>query len=455
MSENDPQRPQLSLGKPPGSLKGKFTGVTHRRFWLVVALQVAILVLVLTPAGDRRRETPEGIRVANPEQLKELAQNLEEQNLDAQAAAAWQDYLDAAGDESDRAEILYRVGKLYFQAEQFDEAAVALVRAKMAAGDENRQLRNKIGQKLVDCHWRLGHRGAAQRETSRLVEVGAEDLGRGRVLATVDGEPVTEADLDRMVEQRVDQMLAMGGASGDPRQREAILKQLSTPELRQQNLQQLLQQRLLCRRARELKLEQTDEFQRAKVAVIEGLLAGRLLAQELAKIQPTQVDVEAFYKANEDRYREPEWNMVVTVTLEDGEDPAALLEPIKSAEDFHELARKREKPESPEDEPLVELRSLRRGDADTLLGEVEPLFEIEAGTWTTEPHVHAGRRFLVLIVQKTPAGTPPLSEIGEKVESDYRQRKQQELSEQLTRDLMSRYEVKILPQEPEDEEDSK
>ena len=36
------------------------------------------------------------------------------------------------------------------------------------------------------------------------------------------------------------------------------------------------------------------------------------------------------------------------------------------------------------------------------------------------------------------------------VESDYRQRKQQELSEQLTRDLMSRYEVKLLPEQPQD-----
>ena len=451
MNENTSEQPKLSLGKPPGSLGGKFKGVSHRWFWLLVALQVAILVLVLTPAGDRR--WPQDSLAPDLDQLKTLAQNLEEQNLDAQAAKAWQDYLQAAPNEPDRAEILYRAGKLYMQAEEFDEAAAALVQAKMAAGDDRREIRNKIGQKLVECLRRLGLHGPAQRETTRLVEVGAEDLGRGRVLATVDGEPITEADLDRMVEHRVDQLMAMTGASGNFQQRDAMLEQLSTPEMRQQTLEQLLQRRLLCRRARELKLDEEEEFRRARTAMTEDLLGQRLLARELAKIQPTRVDLEAFYKTHEDRYREQESIRVVTVALEDDEDPAAVLESIESADDFRKLAVKRQDPQPAEGQP-AESRQLPRGQPDDILGDIEPLFDLEAGTWTTGPHVHEDRKFLVLAEEKTPARTPPLEEIAGRVESDYRTRKQQELSEHLGRDLMSRYEVKILPHEPTPNDDA-
>jgi hypothetical protein len=102
---------------------------------------------------------------------------------------------------------------LFLQAEQFDRAAAALLRCEQAAEDDP-ALRKKVGPELVTCLRRLGLYGEVGRELSRRVEAGAEDVQQGKVLATLGGEPLTEADLDRLIERRVDQMLAMQGATG-------------------------------------------------------------------------------------------------------------------------------------------------------------------------------------------------------------------------------------------------
>jgi hypothetical protein len=257
----------------------------------------------------------------------------------------------AAPDAPDRAEILYRIGKLRIEAQQYGEAAAALVHAEEAAGG-NKELTGKIGPLVVQCLSRLGRYGEVGRELARRVELGAAADGRGKakVLATISGQAFTEADLDRLAERRVDNMLAMEGAAGDAERRQAILQQFSTPEARRRLLQELLQVELFCRRARELKLDREDDFRQTCDQAEQTLLAERFLVKELGKIQPTAVDLESFYKASLPQYADKK----------------------------------------------------------------------------------SGR-------------TPPLKEIAAQVRADYVARKQQELQVQLSRDLMTRYEVRILP----------
>jgi peptidyl-prolyl cis-trans isomerase C len=441
----DPDRPQLSLGQPPGELKTRMSPMPRSWLRLLLALQVVIFLGVAAlwwrPAV-LSGSAPAGQAAGNPDDLKQAALELEERGLDAQAARAWQDYLAADPETAERADVLYRVGELYIQAEKFDDAAAALVRAELAAGDDH-DLRAKIGPKLVECFRHLGRYGEVGRELSRQVEAGAQATGKGKVLATLDGEPLTEADLDRMIERQVDRVLAVQGASQDEAARQTILRQLSTPDARRQMLQQLIQTELFCRRARELKLDRDEEFLQARQQVEEDLLANRFLARELDKIRPTEVDVQSYYKANQERYREPETAQVRVIPLKADDDAAKLLAAIQSADDFRKLAAERASPDANGGGPQP--RTVVRGRPDPLLGDVESLFKLAKGEWTREPIVQGDHRFLVLVEKKTAARTPPLTEIGSQVEADYAQLKQQELRQELAGDLMRRYDVRIMP----------
>ena len=87
-----------------------------------------------------------------------------------------------------------------------------------------------------------------------------------------------------------------------------------------------------------------------------------------------------------------------------------------------------------------------------MLGDVEALFDLSEGEWTKEPHVHNDKKHLVLAEKKSPMRIRPLAEVRELVEADYVRVKQQELTEQLFRDLLARYDVRIMPPEEDSDE---
>ena len=152
-----------------------------------------------------------GEAAADPDRLEDIratAISLEDRSLDREAAAAWQEYLRLSPAADDRSKVLYRVGGLLMDAEDFSSAIVALVEAEqLAAGDED--MKSKIGSKIVECLRRLGRYGEVGRELSRQVEVGGDETAQGTVLATFAGETFTEADLDRMIARTVARILAM------------------------------------------------------------------------------------------------------------------------------------------------------------------------------------------------------------------------------------------------------
>ena len=353
---NEPQSVNLTLGDPPPGLKRRERAIPAGPLVLLAIMQAATLLavaLILFPCGVGGEKLSVARSSSQAGELRATAKALEDKGLEAEAAGAWQSYLSSAPDAPDRAEILYRVGKLRIAAQQYGEAATALVHAEEAAGG-NRELTAKIGPLVVECLARLGRYGEVGRELARRVDLGAaaDGHGRAKVLATITGQSLTEADLDRLAERRVDNMLALEGAAGNAQRRQAILEQLSKPEARRRLLQELLQIELFCRRARERKLDQEDDFRQTCDQAEQTLLAQRFLTKELRSIEPTQVDIESFYKANLTRYED-----------------------------------------------------------------------------------------------KKSGHAPPLEEIAARVRGDYVARKQEEAEEKLFSDLLTRYEVRIMPPE--------
>lgn len=428
-------KPNLQLGDPPSEfVRRKATG---RGIWILCLLQIATLVALGVLLFGRAPTAGESAADAErADEIRATAMALEERNLAAEAATAWREYLRSASAVEDRAQILYRVGGLLMERDDFSGAVGALVAAEQLTSDGD-PLRQKIGPKIVVCLRRLGHYGEVGRELSRQVEIGGDQTAEPKLLATFAGESFTEADLDRMIERTVDRLLAMQPEGQVSLGREQILKQYQSGEARGQMLQQIIQRELFSRRARELKIDQEETFQQARDTLETELLASQFLSREMAKILPTDVDLESYYRAQEDDYRQPESAAVVVLPLQDGQSAAEVLAGIQSADDFRKLAD-----ETHEDAEVVPIRIVQ-GERHHRLGDVSELFALAVGEWTQEPVATPHEQALVLVDSKTPAATPPLEQIRFRVEADYRRKKGQELMQQLAADLMSRYDVRI------------
>ena len=439
----DQESPNLNLGDPPRRLAAIAGGISRGWLWSLLGLQL-LLVLLLLDSRLRPPGVPAQSALATTDsaaELKAAAIALEDRSLYAEAARTWDSYLRAHPTDPERPQILFRAGKLAVQAQNFSQAVTLLIQAEQAAGPDA-DLQAKTGPLVVECLRRLGHYGEVGRELSRRVEPGADPSATRQVLATIAGEEFTQADLDRLIERRVDQMLSVSGANAGAAQRNAMIKQLSSSEMRRRMLDEFLQTELFSRRARELKLDRDEEFVEARRLLVENLLSSRLLARELDKIQPTDVDVESYYHSNQKQYEQPGSMSLVLIEADGPQQAKSLLSKVSSAAEF--MAQAVASMPEVESEAALPRHKIEHGRRDPRLGDTGPLFELAMGEWTQDAHAGPdGQLFLVLCHAKTPARTPPFAEIRNQVEADYRVRKRRELSQKLFSDLMARYNVKI------------
>ncbi|MBB74851.1 MAG: hypothetical protein CMJ75_10100 [Planctomycetaceae bacterium] len=429
-------RPALTLADPPGKRLQRQGGPGRGIGWLL-GLQVVCLIGIGYQLVNRSERAETTAVAGQPKQLRDTALALEARSLSRAAAETWQAYLRSEPATPERANLLYRIGRLYLESEEYNAAVVALVEAEQLAQDDP-ALREKIGPKIIDCLRRLGRYGEVGRELSRQVEVDSAAEDRGAVLATFAGEAFYEADLDRVIERTVDRALALQGGGGLGVAREQVLKQYQSPQARQQMLQQMLQRELFSRRARDLKMDSQAEFVDNRRMLEAELLASRFLNSQLEKIQPTDVDLESYYAAQQATYRQPETASLTVLWCATPEAAQARLKQITSVDDFRALVAA-----SDTANELTRFE-ISRGQPHPQLGDVSAVFALEVEAWTKEPGRGAGKSWLALLESKTPARLPPLSEVRLRVAGDYRLRKRQELMQELLTDLMKRYDVQIL-----------
>ena len=229
-NEAQETRPVLTLADPPSKMLQRHGGA-GRWIWVLCGLQVVCLVGIGFQLGNRSGSDGTGTAANEPERLRATALALEARSLSRAAAETWQEYLRSDPATSERANLLYRIGRLYLESEEYHAAVAALVEAEQLAVDDP-VLLGKIGPKIVDCLRRLGRYGEVGRELSRQVEVDSQAAGRGAVLATFAGDSFYEADLDRVIERTVDRALELQGGAGSGAAREQVLKQYQNPQAR-------------------------------------------------------------------------------------------------------------------------------------------------------------------------------------------------------------------------------
>jgi len=300
-------RPRIELGEPPGKLGRSAKRGSNGFLWLIVLLQLVVVVILLAGSRPLTMHPQVAATPADIDTLRTVAIDLEDRGLSIMAAAAWEEYLRALPDRSEYAVIHYRIGNEYLEARAYDRAAAHFLRAERAPGCDD-ELRRKIGPKMVECLRKVGLYGEVSRELARRTSTqGRAEAETGApVLATFAGEAFTQTDLDRLVRFRVDRLLAMQGLAGDPNARNALLQQMTAPEVRQQLFSEILRTELLSRRSRELRLQEDETYLNALALVEQELLATMLLERELGAIKATDVDLQAYFRAHSSDYADPE-----------------------------------------------------------------------------------------------------------------------------------------------------
>lgn len=460
------QQKQLQSERAASSSRSSATFFSFLAFLLAALL----VVLHFTDRGgaDAGRVGGSGAASGGAEDTeKDLALKLERRGLDLAAARVWEDHLHTtAPGTRDRANLLFKIAELYRKAGQDEEAVEFYYRAELEGkGELSEEVQFEINRGVQASFERMGRFTALEDELTdrtRVRKNTPDPSADDPVLAEIGKKKITARDLDLALEQMVDLQVQSAAASVPPEQRmafkEQMLSQMRSPQMKAQLLEELVNRELLYRLAKQSKIEQDDEVSALVEETVRQIISSRALEAEVGKrVQLTQVDFETYYKANEDKYREPERVELRLIKSESEEEAQRVLEELGRGAVFEEVATRFSVDEGTKNDggklpsPLSweELQG-RYGFEESVL---QGLFTATPGTRLESPAATASGVYVLKVENRIPERTKSFSEVQSEVVQELSGRKQQEAVQQVIQELRDRERVVIysarLPKEEE------
>jgi len=418
---------------------------------LLCLLVLSIVQISFTLYKATGKKLHRGSNNLSAESTKDLALKLEKQGLQQQAAATWEEYLSQSDmNQEERAKIWYRIGKLFQDEQKYELALSAYYRSERFAKISD--LEQDLNRRIQECLESSGKYAALRYELANRVGIDKNNSG-AEVLAEIGTHKITKADVDRNIEDQIERQMASYAAfmSEDQRkkQKETLLKRLSTTQERSQILNQIVLEEILYRKARKDKLTDDPEVRAILRDTERKILAQQVLQKELAKdIKITPSDLQTYYQANQQKYMEPEQAKISHILVKDEEAAQAALNGLKkNNQDFATLARELSLDEATKDKGGEIDSWVAKGGYIPGIGHseeaAEVIFGTEAGkvakqTVKTDNGIH-----IIKVRERKPQKQKSFEEAQQEVYMDLRRQKEAEVQQSLMRELKERYNVVI------------
>jgi foldase protein PrsA len=422
---------------------------------MVILVSVLVLIgianLLLSFSGlHNATGRPAGAELS-AEKLQDLALQLEKQEITAAAVQTWKEYLaraDATAEE--RAKVWYRIGKLYQQAGNHEQALAALYRSEKYSAIP--ALASDISARVAESLTGLGKFAALRYELADRVTVDTTKGGGDAVLAEIGAEKITKAALDRRIEEMIDEQLTalipLLSAEEKKTRKESLLQQYSTASVRQQILSQLVAEEMLYRKAVEDKLPEDPGVRKLVQATERALLARQAMERELGdQIRITTGDLQTYYKAHQQDYIAPARAKISHILVRDQETAAAVLKKLQNGARFADLVQ---------EYSLAAATGKKQGEVATWIEEGGQgsgigngpemnrlIFATEAGMVVDRPVSSAEGFHIIKVLEKKESRPQTFAEVREQVYRSLQAQKEDEVRQVLYAQLKERYNVVV------------
>jgi len=203
---------------------------------------------------------------------------------------------------------MFQVGTLLEKAGQLEEAIEYFYRSESVA--KLNELSGQINTHIKDCFEKLGKFSALRYELMDRTSMAGSAQSGAKVVAEIGPEKITEADLDAIIENNIDNQLepmaAFMTAEQLSEQKAKMLEQYRSSQAKSRFLQSWLAQEILYRQALKDGLSEDVQVKKLLDELARGVLSQEMMSRQLAaKINITESDVQTYYNANKEKYIEP------------------------------------------------------------------------------------------------------------------------------------------------------
>ena len=148
-------------------------------------------------------------------------------------------------------------------------------------------------------------------------------MSNQEILATVAGDVITAADLNAFIQSM-------------PKEQQMYA---SSPQFRQQMLEQLINCRLFAKYAEELKLDETEEFKTILNNARKDILASMGIGEAVRNVEVTEEELKEFYEANKQRFEKGATVSAKHILVKEEAKCQEILEEVIAGKAFEEAAQ--------------------------------------------------------------------------------------------------------------------
>ncbi|RMH68721.1 MAG: hypothetical protein D6675_15050 [Gemmatimonadetes bacterium] len=212
-------------------------------------------------------------------------------------------------------------------------------------------------------------------------------------------------------------------------------------------LNQMIDEKLVVLDAKAKKLDQLPRVQARLEQIREQMMKQELFNDEItSKVNVTDEDVKAYYKAHIDYFTQPEKVKVRHILVNSETDAQAVLARLRKGESFEDLAEElSQDPKTAKRGGLIGL--ITKGQEIRFVGKSEAFenaaFSLEAGE-VSDQIIQTDKGYHIIKVDERIAeSTQPVDEVREQVEAAVRREKMTELRDALMTQLKADYQIKV------------
>jgi len=345
---------------------------------------------------------------------KEYANTLFSKGLLQESAVAYEGYIDKSKlPKKDLAAVCYKLGNIYMDLNEYGKALSSFYKAELL--DKNPAYKQDMNRRIVEALENLGLKQQAQYELDSRTSLGAGLKPEGKVIARIGQRQISMAEIDRVLSILPEQL--QKSVRDDKAKLGAFIKNYVNTEV-------------LYEEAKKLGFDRTSKFRATLENYKKELILQEMISESVTKkIKITPQDVELYYKANKDKYVTSEKIKVSYLELNAPEQKIDVVNKLRSG-----LGKKLDEWIEKTYPGIPSLGGTKDNVAELLLLEKNGV---------SEPIVIKGKTYLFLVEDKEPSKQLSLEEVHERVEYEYRLKKEQEAINELLQKALEQQEVEM------------
>lgn len=390
--------------------------------WLILLLSIASITIGLLPNKSAKDET------AQIDEKINIAAKMQQEGLYQDAINEYEKVLDfPLVSKEKKSNISYIIGKIYFDNKKDYEKAVAYFFRAKFYNPKNSEM-NKIEEYTVNSLERLGRSLDAQNkleEATNLVAEAAPKKYSGQAIAKIGDREITIEELKDKIQQLPEYM----------QNRYKDDKKTQLEFLKQYVIMELMYDAAKRNGYDKDKDVINDAFEAKKNIMVQKLYKDKIMNT----ISVSDSDIELYYKANKDKYKEEKQVKLAHILVDSKEKANAIKKRLDAGESFEKLAEKESKDTKTNWNKGVIAYITENGYIPTI-GNNEAIssaaFKLKLNE-VSEPVKAEDGYHILKVLEIKPASEKPLSEVKQQVEQEVKTQKQQEAQKKYLDQLMS------------------